>query len=59
MKSYQLTEFGAALELVLSDTPEPKGSEVLLRVTACGVCHSDLHFWQGGFDLGGGKWFSL
>ena len=59
MKSYQLTEFGAALEPVLSDTPEPKGSEVLLRVTGCGVCHSDLHFWQGGFDLGGGKWFSL
>ncbi|MCH7928919.1 MAG: alcohol dehydrogenase catalytic domain-containing protein [Proteobacteria bacterium] len=59
MKSYQVTEFGAALEAVVTDTPEPKGDEVLLRVKACGVCHSDLHLWRGGYDLGGGKWLSI
>ncbi|MFQ6016745.1 MAG: alcohol dehydrogenase [Kiloniellaceae bacterium] len=59
MKSYQVTAFGAALEPAVTETPEPKGTEVLLRVTACGVCHSDIHFWRGGFDLGGGKWLSL
>ncbi len=31
MKSYQVTEFGAALEAVVAETPEPKGPEVLLR----------------------------
>jgi D-arabinose 1-dehydrogenase-like Zn-dependent alcohol dehydrogenase len=28
---------------------------VLLRVEACGVCHSDLHIQDGFFDLGGGR----
>ncbi|MEE9251323.1 MAG: alcohol dehydrogenase [Alphaproteobacteria bacterium] len=59
MKSYQVTEFGAALEPAVTETPEPKGTEVLLRVKACGVCHSDIHFWRGGYDLGGGKWLAL
>jgi len=59
MKSYQVKEFGAPLEPVEAPNPEPKGTEVLLKVKAAGVCHSDLHFWQGGYDLGGGKWLSL
>lgn len=59
MKSYQLVTPNEPLELVESETPEPVGGQVLLRVLACGVCHSDLHFWQGGYDLGGGKWLSL
>jgi D-arabinose 1-dehydrogenase-like Zn-dependent alcohol dehydrogenase len=28
-----------------------------MRVTRSGVCHSDLHIWEGYFDLGGGKRF--
>jgi D-arabinose 1-dehydrogenase-like Zn-dependent alcohol dehydrogenase len=36
-------------------TPEPRGSEVLLRVLAAGVCHTDLHVWDGYYDLGSGK----
>ena len=55
MHSYQITKWGEPLERRDYATPEPKGSEVLLRVTACGVCHSDLHIWQGYFDLGNGK----
>jgi D-arabinose 1-dehydrogenase-like Zn-dependent alcohol dehydrogenase len=30
---------------------------VLVRVTRAGVCHSDVHIWDGYFDLGGGKRF--
>ena len=59
MKSYQVTKIGAPLEPVVSETPKPEGTEVLMRVKACGVCHSDIHLWHGGFDLGGGKWFSI
>ena len=40
-------------------TPEPKGTEVLLEVTHCGVCHSDLHIWEGYYDVGGGQKMSL
>src|SRR5262245_43114335 len=55
MKSYRLKDFGAALELQNDSTPEPQESQVLLRILAAGVCHSDLHIWEGGYDLGGGK----
>ena len=38
---------------------KPTGTEVLLKVLAAGVCHSDLHLSDGYFDLGGGKRLSL
>jgi propanol-preferring alcohol dehydrogenase len=59
MKSYALCQCGAPFELREEATPEPTGSEVLLRVLAAGVCHSDLHFWEGVYDLGGGKQLKL
>jgi D-arabinose 1-dehydrogenase-like Zn-dependent alcohol dehydrogenase len=40
-------------------TPQPAGTEILLKVLAAGVCHSDLHLADGYFDLGGGKRLSL
>src|SRR3989442_1129942 len=40
-------------------TPKPAGTEVLLKVLAAGVCHSDLHLSDGYFDLGGGKRLSV
>jgi D-arabinose 1-dehydrogenase-like Zn-dependent alcohol dehydrogenase len=55
MRSYDVTEFGAPLEPADRPTPDPRGSEVLLRTLAAGVCHSDLHIWEGYYDLGGGK----
>jgi len=57
MISYQIIEHGKPLQKVLSETPQPKGGEVLVRITRSGVCHSDLHIWQGYFDWGGGKRF--
>jgi D-arabinose 1-dehydrogenase-like Zn-dependent alcohol dehydrogenase len=55
MKSYDLCSCGAPLELIERPTPEPRGTEVLLRVLAAGVCHTDLHVWDGYYDLGSGK----
>jgi D-arabinose 1-dehydrogenase-like Zn-dependent alcohol dehydrogenase len=59
MRSFQIAQPGAALQLSEQATPEPKGTEVLLKVIAAGVCHSDLHLSDGYFDLGGGKRLSL
>ncbi len=59
MKSYRVTRYGAALELQDDETPTPSGTEVLLRTSACGVCHSDVHLWEGYFDLGGGRRLEL
>ena len=57
MISYQFMEHGKPLQKVLQETPKPKGTEVLVRITRSGVCHSDLHIWDGYFDWGGGKKF--
>ncbi len=57
MISYQVVEHGKPLQKKIFDTPKPQGTEVLVRVTRSGVCHSDLHIWEGYFDLGGGKRF--
>ena len=59
MRSFKLCTCGAPLELVEQPTPRPAGTEVLLKVLAAGVCHSDLHLSEGFFDLGGGKRLSL
>ncbi len=50
---------GEPLQLNEAPTPQPKGTEVLLKILAAGVCHSDLHLADGYFDLGGGKKMSL
>ncbi|HLX80567.1 MAG TPA: alcohol dehydrogenase [Burkholderiales bacterium] len=57
MISYQFLEHGKPLQKILQDTPKPKGAEVLMRITRSGVCHSDLHIWDGYFELGGGRRF--
>jgi D-arabinose 1-dehydrogenase-like Zn-dependent alcohol dehydrogenase len=57
MISYQFLEHGKPLQKILQDTPRPSGTEVLMRITRSGVCHSDLHIWDGYFDWGGGKRF--
>jgi len=59
MKSYDVCECGAPLKLMERPTPKPTGTEVLLKVIAAGVCHSDLHIWEGHYDLGGGKTLQL
>lgn len=55
MRSMQIVDWGRPLELRRYDDPRPQGTEVLLEVTACGVCHTDLHLHDGYFDLGGGE----
>ncbi len=57
MISYQVIEHGKPLQKVMHETPKPTGTEVLVRITRSGVCHSDVHIWDGYFDLGGGKRF--
>ena len=59
MRSWKLTRFGSPLTEVIEAPPAPKGAEALLRVSACGVCHSDLHVADGYFDLGQGRKLDL
>ena len=50
--SYDLIEWGKPFEKRQNALPEPTGPEVLVRVTAAGLCHSDLHVQKGFMDLG-------
>ena len=59
MQSYDVCECGAPLKKIERATPKPAGTEVLLKMLAAGVCHSDLHIWDGYYELGGGKRLQL
>lgn len=59
MKSWSIATFGAPLVPLEADTPQPTGAQALVRVRYCGVCHTDLHIWQGYYDLGDGKKLDL
>ena len=50
-----LVAYGQPLCETVAELPTPRGTEVLVRVECCGVCHSDLHIQDGYFALGGDK----
>ena len=50
--SYDLVEWGKPLKKTERKLRELKNSEVIVEVTASGLCHSDLHFIKGFMDLG-------
>lgn len=54
-----VVEFGQPLSG--QDRPDlvPTGGEILIGVTAAGVCHSDLHIRDGGYDMGRGQFLSF
>lgn len=48
MRALRLRAWGSSPELEEVPVPRPRGEEVLLRVDAAGLCHSDLHLIDGG-----------
>ncbi len=51
MKAALLTKYAAPLEISEVPIPEPKPGELLVKLEACGVCHTDVHFWKGEHEL--------
>lgn len=47
MKAAVVHEFGKPLSLESVPVPEMGNDEVLLKVRAEGICHSDVHIWRG------------
>ncbi|MDQ2838071.1 MAG: S-(hydroxymethyl)mycothiol dehydrogenase [Actinomycetota bacterium] len=41
---------GAPVELVTINVPDPGPGEAVVQVQACGVCHTDLHYREGGIN---------
>ena len=50
MKSARIIEINQPLQIYESKTPKPRGSQVLVKVQSSGVCHSDIHLWEGGYE---------
>ena len=59
MKCQSLTDFKKPLTSETRPDPTLSGTEVLLRVTANGICHSDLHIREGSYNLGQGRTLSF
>jgi D-arabinose 1-dehydrogenase-like Zn-dependent alcohol dehydrogenase len=55
IRRQSLVAYGQPLCETVIDCPAPRGSEVLVRIERCGVCHSDLHLQDGYFELGGDR----
>src|SRR5277367_6890897 len=41
MRAVQVTKAGGNLELITKEIPKPMPNQVLIKVEACGICHSD------------------
>lgn len=50
VKSARIVRPNEPLEVQELETPKPKGSQVLIQVESSGVCHSDIHLWEGGYE---------
>ena len=50
MKAARIVKVNEKLEIQQLETPKPKGSQVLVKVQSSGVCHSDIHLWEGGYE---------
>jgi propanol-preferring alcohol dehydrogenase len=47
MRAAVLVSHGASLEVTDVPRPSPGRGQILVRLQACGVCHSDVHIWKG------------
>jgi propanol-preferring alcohol dehydrogenase len=51
MQAAVVTGFSDALEIVERDIPEPGTGQVLVRMEACGLCHTDIHAARGDWPV--------
>ena len=59
MKAARIVEPEKPLEISELESPKPQGKEVIIKVVSAGVCHSDLHLWEGGYDMGDGTFLKV
>ena len=51
MRAAVVTAFNQPLEVVERDTPRPGPGQVLVRMEACGLCHTDIHAAHGDWPV--------
>jgi alcohol dehydrogenase, propanol-preferring len=55
VQAARIIEPNQPLQIQQLETPKPRGSQVLVKVVSSGVCHSDIHLWEGGYEGLGGQ----
>jgi alcohol dehydrogenase, propanol-preferring len=55
MKAARIVKLNEPLQVQELQTPTPKGSQILIKVQSVGVCHSDVHVWEGYYEGIGGQ----
>ncbi|MEX0656917.1 MAG: alcohol dehydrogenase [Nitrosopumilaceae archaeon] len=59
MKAARIMGPNEPLQMAELESPKPNENQVVIKVKSVGVCHSDLHLWEGGYDLGDGKFMKV
>ena len=59
MKAARIVEANKPIVVSDLELSEPTENQVIVKVKAVGVCHSDLHLWEGGYDLGDGQFMKV
>ena len=59
MKSAQIIKIKENLSIVDLPDPKPRDTQVLIRIEASGVCHSDIHLWEGGYEGAAGTFLKV
>src|ERR671930_1038461 len=55
MKAARIVKVNETLQVQELQTPKPKGSQIIIKVQSSGVCHSDVHVWEGYYEGIGGQ----
>jgi propanol-preferring alcohol dehydrogenase len=55
MKAARIVKLNEPLQIQELQTPTPKSTQVLVKIQSSGVCHSDLHVWEGYYEGIGGQ----
>ena len=50
MRAARIVKPKESLQMQDLDIPKAKGSQVVVKVHSSGVCHSDIHLWEGGYQ---------
>lgn len=59
MKAAQVVRPREPLELKELPSPDPRSKQVVVQVHSSGVCHSDIHIWEGGYEGAKGQLMSV
>jgi len=55
MEAARIVKLNEPLQVQELQTPTPKDTQILVKVQSVGVCHSDVHVWEGYYEGIGGQ----